>query len=178
MKPSVTLLNAMASPDFGQSLTLQRSWGAEWLDLKDGIFGKSLLDLSDEEAERAQRSVQEQGLKVYCLSSPLFDDELENGEAHFLDRHLGRVQRLLELAKIFQPVWVRLLAAHTRRRAEISDAIAYVQSEHPWLFSQYREAVDRIALGGQHDILENEVKGCILSSPAEVLDFFRAVDRP
>jgi sugar phosphate isomerase/epimerase len=41
----------------------------------------------------------------------------------------------------------------------------------------YQEAVDRIAKAGFCPTIENEVGGCILSRPDEVLAFFEALDR-
>jgi sugar phosphate isomerase/epimerase len=178
MNPDVTLLSSMASTDFSESLRLHREWGVHFLDLKDAIYGKSLLDLTDDEAARANAEIRAAGLEVYALSSNLFNDEIDKGEAVFREAALGRVERLVQLAQVFRPTWVRLLAARTERRKSIPDIFEHLEREHPWLLPMYAEAVDRIHAAGERAILENEVHGCILRTPDEVLEFFRRVDRP
>ncbi|HEV8246099.1 MAG TPA: TIM barrel protein [Polyangiaceae bacterium] len=168
----------MASKDFAESLRLHREWGVSELDLKDAIYGKTLLDLTNSEAEQARSAIEAAGLSVYALSSNLFNDDIELGEAHFRARHLAQVDRLLELADAFRPQWVRLLAARSSRRKTITDIHAHLASEQPWLLPMYAEAVDRLHAGGAAVILENEIHGCILATPDDVLEFFRRLDRP
>lgn len=173
----ITMLNSMASTDFAESLDLQKQWGVRVLDLKGDILGKALLDLTDAEAAEAKRLADERGLSVYCLSSGLFFDFVEEGEAHFRERHLARVDRLAALAGILKPSLVRLLAARTRRREELADSISYLCEAHPWLFDLYRAAIDRLAEAGFKVTIENEVHGCVLSKPEEVRGFFAELDR-
>jgi hypothetical protein len=168
----LTILNSMAGTDFVQALDQHVQWGTSVLDLKDAIFGKAVADLTDDEAVRAAELIRERGLTVHCLSSGLFLDEVEAGEEHFRTQHLGRVPRLIEIARILQPRMIRLLAATTRRRAELPDCIPYLRSGHPWLLRFYAEAAQQIADAGFQATLENEVDGCIFSSPGEVIQFF------
>jgi sugar phosphate isomerase/epimerase len=168
----ITMLNSMASEDFAESLDLQKEWGIEAVDLKNAIFGKPLLELTDEEAGRARGMIEERGLSVCCLSSGLFLADVEEGEAAFVERQLGRVGRLVEFARIFRPEFVRLLAARTRRRGEVGNAVEYLRSDHIWIFDLYRRAVGEIARAGFRVTIENEVHGCVLSRPEEVTGFF------
>ena len=50
-------------------------------------------------------------------------------------------------------------------------------AEHGWLIPVYREAVDRIHRAGLSATIENEVHGCILSTPHEIVVFLEAMDR-
>jgi hypothetical protein len=174
----LTILNSMASPDFDEALNLHVDWGIDILDLKDGILGRGVADLSDGEAGRAAEMAAARGLSVYCMSTGLFFDAVEKGEGHFRERHLGRVDRITEIARILKPKVVRLLAARSERREEIGDGIDYVLTEQPWLFGLYAEAVDRIADAGFTATVENEVHGCLLTAPSEVRRFFDLLDRP
>jgi hypothetical protein len=69
-----------------------------------------------------------------------------------------------------------LLAARTKRRPELDDAIDYVSARHGWLLDLYREAIDRITKAGFRATIENEAHACILSKPDEVLSFFEILD--
>lgn len=174
----LTMLNEMAGSDFAAALAAHRAWGIRTLDLKGGIFGKSLLDLTDAEAADAGRLIREYGMTVYCLSTTLFHPEVELGEEAFRRAQLAGVARAIALAHVLQPRVIRLLAAQTRQRPVLSDSIAYLRRAHPWVIPLYREAVDLITAAGFHTTIENEVGACILATPREVTDFFAALDRP
>ncbi len=178
MTATLTMLNEMAGNDFPAALATHQAWGIRTLDLKGRIFGKSLLELTDGEAEQAAQLIRERGMTVYCLSTTLFHADVEAGEAVFRHDQLGGVSRAIALAHIFQPSVIRLLAARTCRRAGFDYSITYLQQKHPWLIPLYREAVDQIAAAGFHTTIENEVAPCILATPAEVVDFFAALQRP
>jgi hypothetical protein len=174
----LTILNSMASSDFEEALDLHVEWGLEILDLKDGILGRGVADLTDEEAARAGAMAAERGLSVYCMSTGLFFDDVEKGEAHFRERHFSRVERVVGIARVLKPKVVRLLAARSDSRAEVGDGIDYAGREHSWLFGLYAEAIDRIAAAGFTVTIENEVHGCLLTTPAETRDLFERIDRP
>jgi sugar phosphate isomerase/epimerase len=168
----VTILNSMAGRDFEAALDQHVAWGLEVVDLKDAIFGKRVLDLTDEEAERAAGMIAARGLGVACLSTDLFYDDIEKGWRHFRDHHLKRVDRAVALARIFRPTFVRLLAARTQQRDEVDDGIALLLAEYDWLFDLYRVAIKRLSKAGVRPTIENEVHGCILAGPAEITGFF------
>ncbi len=174
----LTMLNSMAGADIETAMVRHARWGLRWLDLKDGIFGKLVSDLGDEEARRVRGLADAAGLGISCLSTVLFHDEVEKGERPFRAANLDPLARVLEVARILEPARIRLLAARTARRAAIADTTPYVTGQHPWLMSAYREAVDRIAGAGFQPVIENEVNGCIWSKPSEIVGFFDALDRP
>jgi sugar phosphate isomerase/epimerase len=171
-KNRIAILNGMADSDFERSLDLQKSWGIIDLDLKDSIFGKSLIELTDEEALRACAMIQERGLRTYCLSTNLFHDDLLKGEAKFGDDNLSKVPKIIALAKLLKPRFVRLLPARLVQRAEIIDSIAWTKKNAPWMFNQYQQAISLIHQAGFEATIENEVYGCIFGNPGEILEFF------
>lgn len=175
---TLTMLNEMAGNDFSAALQTHREWGLRTLDLKGSIFGKSLLDLTDEQAIEAARLISLQGMDVYCFSTTLFHPEVELGEEQFRRAQLAGVTRAIELASIMHPRVIRLLGAQTRLRAEEVDSIAYLRREQPWVIPLYQEAVAMIAGAGYHATIENEVGACIFSVPDEVLDFFHELSCP
>lgn len=173
----LTILNNMAGQDFLEALNRHVEWGIEILDLKTSILGKGLIELTVAEARAAAVEITQRGLQVYCLSSLVFGTVLEEGEESFARQHLDRVDHLISLAQIFRPTLVRLLPAQTNRRRDVTNAIAYVRQEHPWLLDLYADAIDRIHAAGFQATIENEVGGCIFSTADEILEFFAHFDR-
>lgn len=173
----LTILNDIVDNDLDTSLDIQKCWGIRMVDLRAGVYGKNFMQLSDEEAAKAAGAIAGRGMNVYCLSSGLFFDDIEQGEAHFREAHLGRVGRLIELARIFRPKVVRLLSATSGRRREFADSFEYIRAEHPWVIPMYREAVDQIAAAGFRATIENEVKENLFTTPQEIVRFFEALDR-
>jgi hypothetical protein len=173
----ITMLNSMTGGEFEPALDRHVAWGIGVLDLKDAIFGKGIADLTDAEADTAARMIQVRGLSVYCLSTGLFFDDVEKGEAVFRRDHLAKLDHVLALADTLRPTFIRLLAARTTRRRQIDDSFRYLQSEHPWVVDVYGEAVDRIAASGFRATIENEVGGCIFAHPQEIRAFFEKLGR-
>jgi sugar phosphate isomerase/epimerase len=176
--PRITILNSMAGADFEAALDQHVAWGLTDVDLKDQIFGKGVADLTRDEAKRAARLIAERGLTTHCLSTGYFFAEIELGEAEFRARFIDSLDDLIAVAEELNPTLVRLLAARTSARAEHAHVGAYIAAGRPWLIPLYREAIDRLQASGFAVTVENEVGGCILSSPDEIRWFFDALDRP
>ena len=176
MQTHITMLNSMASPDFTEALDRHVEWGLKFLDLKNAIFGKNLIDLSSDQAKTAAAEIDRRGLQTYCLSSTLFHGTVEDGRAAFRRENLDPLDHLLSLARILHPTKIRLLVPETRQRRQLDNAVAYVQKVHPWLFDLYSQAIERIDEAGFHTTIESELGGCIFSTPEEVRDFFSLFD--
>jgi len=177
MTVRLTMLNSMAHPDFIPALNRHVKRRLKDLDLKNAIFGKKLIDLTNDEAKMAAGAIKQRGLSTHCLSSELFFSHIEDGEAAFREQHLAKIDRLAELAKIFSPRYVRLLAARTQRREELSDVADYINQEYPWLIPMYGQAIDKIFAAGFQTTIENEIGGCIFSKPEEINAFFQQLGR-
>lgn len=173
----LTVLNVMAGSDFEPSLDQHLAWGIRQLDLKEGIFGKGIADLMPSDAARAAEAIKRRGLETYCLSTNLLHSEVEAGEAAFRG-HFAGLDRALAAGAVLKAKVVRLLSAGTRKRAELTDSIAYLKTRQPWIFDVYRQAVDRIHAAGFVPMIENECGGNIFSTPAEIVDFFAILNRP
>ena len=176
--PRLTLLNSMAGHDFEAALDCHVRWGIECLDLKDCIFGKNIADLSDAEVIRANEQIASRQLGVYCLSSSVFASDIEIGREAFLKLNLPALERVLTVAKILKPRFIRLLGAQTSRRAKIQNSAKYIREAQPWLLTAYRDAIDRIFDAGFMTVIENEVDQQIFASPAEIVAFFSELNRP
>ena len=173
---SITMLNSMADRDFETALDRHVEWGLRHLDVKDSVFGKGVADLSDAEAGRAAELIDARGLSLYCMSTQLFHGDVEVGEAAFRDAHLEPLERAIAVARILRPSLFRLLSARTVRREQVTDSIAYLRAEHPWVIACYREAVQRLAAAGLRVTIENECHANIFATPEEVTGFFAELD--
>jgi hypothetical protein len=174
-KTRITVLNSMAGCDFERSLDQHLAWGLDTLDLKDCIYGKSIADLSESDACNAADAISRRKLTVYCLSTSLFSTEMEMGEAQFRKRNFELLGAVLATAKILKPHCIRLIAAQTLRRKDVSNSISYIREQHPWLMPLYSEAIDQIHAAGFKTVIENEVANSIFASAREVRDFFSAL---
>ena len=56
--------------------------------------------------------------------------------------------------------------------------MARLQREFPWVMGVYRDWGDEIAASGFGILIENETRGCLLGSVADVQSFFAILDRP
>ena len=173
---SITMLNSMADRDFETALDRHVEWGLRHLDVKDSVFGKGVADLSDAEAGRAAELIDARGLSLYCMSTQLFHGDVEVGEAAFREAHLEPLERTIAVARILRPSLFRLLSARTVRREQVTDSIAYLRAEHPWVIACYREAVQRLAAAGLRVTIENECHANIFANPEEVTGFFAELD--
>jgi|AP95_1055475.scaffolds.fasta_scaffold61544_2 hypothetical protein len=173
---SFTMLSSMADRDFETALDKHVGWGLRHLDLKDAVFGKSIIDLTDDEAIRTVGMIEARSLSVYCMSTTLFHSDVEAGEDAFRQTHLGPLDRVVTIARKLKPNLIRLLAATTSQRNDVADTVSYLSSEHPWVIDCYREAVEKLGKAGFRVTIENECRHCIFSTPREIVDFFDALD--
>jgi len=145
------------------------------------VFGKNILDLSDEEVERARQIVASEGLKVISLSSPLLKcvlpggPELDTRFQHdvFASKHTFEDQPRL-LRRAFD-------IAH-RTGARIIRVFSYWRTVEPErCFPRIIEALGDLARqAAPEDLiigLENE-HACNVSTGADVARVLAAVDHP
>ena len=177
MKTRLAVLNSMASREIEESLDIQKAWGLEVLDLKDAIFGKSIEDLGEEEAGRVSQLCRDRSLDIWTLSSGIFFEDVEKGSDAF-QTHLDKVPGLIRAAQILKSHQIRLLIARSSKPEPTGERLAKALKENSWLMPFYQEAVDQIAGAGFPVTIENEVHGCLVSSPDEALAFFEALNRP
>ena len=138
----ITILNSMAGNVFEVALDQHVSWDIKCLDLKDNIFGKSIIELTEEEARHAAELIHKRSLSVYCFSTVLFGSDIELGEEHFRKNYLLKIDHVIQIANILQPQTIRLLASATSKRGEIANSIEYLHTNHPWLIHLYVEVID------------------------------------
>lgn len=170
-RPRVTVTSSVLGKDFTTVLDRHAELGLTDLDLKDEVFGRAVLDLTDAQVAEVRAQADARGLSVYCLSTVLFRDEIERGEEHFRG-DLARVNRAIEIARMLQPGLVRLIVASTSTRDPAADLLDHLARTAPWLLGFYREAISAINGAGFTVTIENEVDGCLFTSAKDATRFF------
>lgn len=171
----LTMLNAMAGADFEIAAQRHTQLGLKWLDLKDGLWGEAVDNLSLENARRIRMIAHAHGLRVHCLSSSPGYSNIEGGEVAFRTRHLPTLDHVLRVAEILQPQVVRLLGAKLVPQSANESIMSRVEQDFPWVLAVYRQMIERIRAAGLAVGIENEVQNCILATPNEIQRFFELV---
>ena len=70
------IINDEVSDDFARSCERIASWGLSHIELRV-LWGKNILQLSEEELERAKTLLEEYGLEVTAIASPIFKSPLD-----------------------------------------------------------------------------------------------------
>jgi hypothetical protein len=167
----------MAGADIESSIEKQARWGICDLDLKDSIWGKSVVELEGADLERLTRIIDARSMSTYCLSTILFHQRIEEGEAELRRQILGSIERLIQVARALKPRFVRLLGARTAHPEQTRAQMLAGDAKLEWLFALYREAIDRLSDAGLLTTIENETNGCILCDGETVPAFFERLDR-
>lgn len=168
----ITMLNAMAGPDFEQAAARHAALGLKWLDLKDGLWGESVDHLCLENAHRAAKIARAYHLNVHCLSSSVGFSPLDEGEEAFRARHWATLDHVLRVAEILNPQVVRLLGAQAIPPPGEATVMPFVERRFPWVFGAYREMIDGIQDAGFAVGIENEAYDCVLASVPDIQRFF------
>lgn len=175
-RAELTALNVMASWDFDAATRQFADWGLRWIDLWGSIYGDSVETLSADSAHRAVDAMAAAGLQPYCLSSRVFDDDVQQGEQAFRAKHFADLDRVLASAQILRPRFVRIISG---RLADAGpDPIGRLLREYPWVAGVYREAIDAINQAGFEATMENEATDCFTVQPADFVRFLDWVQPP
>ncbi len=168
------------SPDLETAVGAMAAIGMTGAELRV-VFGKNILDLTDEEVERARRIVTDKGLKVVSLSSPILKcvlpggPELDTRFQHdvFASKHTFEDQPRLA-RRAFE-------IAH-RTGARVIRVFSYWRTVDPEkCFEPVVEALDGLARQAAAEELiiglENE-HACNVSTGADVAGVLAAVNHP
>ena len=70
------IINDEVSSDFARSCELVASWGLSHVELRV-LWGKNVLQLSDDELKNAKAILDDHGLEVTAIASPIFKSPLD-----------------------------------------------------------------------------------------------------
>ena len=71
-----------------------------------GVWGKSVMDLTDKELAKVKATIAKQGVKVSSIGSPIGKVAIDFD----FDEHLVRFRRALEIARIMEAPYIRLFS--------------------------------------------------------------------
>lgn len=153
----ISVMTDQLGLDFESAAKQLAEWGVQWVDLRGGIYGKGIDDVTDSEAERAQAVLDKHGLQVACLASRLASPWLEHDlwDAKDWEAELKQLDRLTELAEVFDTNVLRVYAYRKpnpdvpRDRPDLEEYLEPVSQ-------RLREAAEIAAGHGLRLVLENE----------------------
>lgn len=93
------------SPDLDEQLTVLSGEQIRFLDLRS-VWGTNVLDFSDQQVAEIKWALDERGIGVAALGSPIGKVAID---APFAE-HLARFERALELAQILQTPFIRIFS--------------------------------------------------------------------
>jgi sugar phosphate isomerase/epimerase len=153
------------SPGLDEQVATLRAENMRWLELR-GAWDTNVLDLTDEQVERARQTLAEAGIGVSSIGSPIGKIAITDGFAP----HLARFHRAIEVARRFDAPYIRIFSFFipegedpVRWRGEVIDRLGQIVA----------------AAEGQNVTLLHENEKHIYGDvPERCLDILRAIDSP
>ncbi|MFC5649117.1 Gfo/Idh/MocA family oxidoreductase [Paenibacillus solisilvae] len=155
-----------ASTDLLEQLNVITELGMNHLELR-GLWGKNILELTDEEAERANALIKQHSCKVSSIASPL-------GKYSIIDDfkpQLAAAKRAIELAQLFQTPFIRVFSYYI---PEGSDPADYKQE----VIRRMTELAALAEAGNVTLVLENDGGGLYAGTDERCLELLQAVSSP
>jgi sugar phosphate isomerase/epimerase len=176
--------------DLERALAVARDLGMAAVEL-NALWGRNIVELSEEEIARAQRLVGEAGVRVVAIDPPCFKpcllDHLPVGrvaEDPEVARHLGLLERALALARRFDAPFVRVFAFRRSGMVNMGnpsprlpDGGAIPEEMLDRVAEGLREAARRAEEAGITLVLEN-VRSCWANTGVNTAAVLEAVDSP
>ncbi len=148
-----------ASPDIDAQIEALKNAGLCYIDLR-GVFGKSCVDLNAEEVSILKEKLDQNGIKVSCLASPIG----KIGITDDFEKELERFKNGLEVAKALDTKYMRIFSF-------------FMSDNEKWL--RRREVMKRIkalldaAEGSGITLLHENEKGIYGSTVKDCLDIHK-----
>jgi sugar phosphate isomerase/epimerase len=168
------------SQDFERALDVMLEYGVRSAELR-GLWGANIMDLPPEGRERAKRALDERGMDVCGIASPvykcnLYADAAEEtrGPLHLAversrDEQLALLERAIELARYFNTGLVRIFAFW--KQGELTEAVL------DRIVEALRPGVERAEDAGVVLGLENE-HSCLLGTGEQAAAALRRINSP
>ena len=167
------------SMDFEHALDVMLEYGVTGAELRS-LWDTNIVDLPDDQIERAKTALDDRGMVVSCIASPLFKCDLTEtggsatGRTHqAADRTLSQqmtvLERCIHLTNLFETPFIRIFSFW--RRGDLTDNI---EKE---IIRAFEEPAARAEKAGVILGLENE-HACYLGTGQEIARVIRAVNSP
>ena len=164
------------SPDFDEAVRLSVEAGAAGLELRGKLFGKSITQISGEDARRIQEVCARHGARVAVIGSPVGKcDPSDPGECR---QHGAHFRRMVELAHTFGTDLIRGFALWRPGRSRETDAHRPNLDEHlPQVTAFLGPIVELATAEGVRFCLETE-GATLVGTCAEASRVMDALGRP
>jgi sugar phosphate isomerase/epimerase len=96
------------SSDLGEQMDTLAAEGMRYLEFR-GVWGRNVLDLTDEELQLVRSALGRRGLSVSSIGSPIGKIFITED----FDEHLTRFRRALEIARFLFAPYLRILVLHS-----------------------------------------------------------------
>jgi 3-dehydroshikimate dehydratase len=91
--------------DLAEQITVLHREGISHIDLR-AAWGTNVLDLTDAQVAEARRQLNEAGIRVAAIGSPIGKTPIDGD----FDHHLVRFERALTLARVFEAPYIRVFS--------------------------------------------------------------------
>ncbi len=95
------------SKDFEEAVRLSHEAGADYVEVRGGIWGKDVTTANDDDIARMKDVLAKYNVKIGCIGSPFGKCSFDKEE---YERHLNIFHRMIELAHIFDTKIIRMFA--------------------------------------------------------------------
>ncbi len=161
----LSILGDSISKDLLEQLVIMESEGIKYLDLRE-IWGKNVLELTDEEAKMVKHILDERGFKVSSIFSSIGDVEIEED----FQNHLRLLRKAIDLAKFLGIHFIRIF----------SYRIPEKEKPEKWREEVIERMKEKVRMAEREDIIlvhENE-KGSYGDTPERCRDIMETVNSP
>jgi sugar phosphate isomerase/epimerase len=107
------------SSDLDEQIAVLQSERIHYIDLRS-VWGVNVLDLSDQQVITVKQKLEDQGIKVAAIGSPIGKVPLDSS----FEEHLQRFERALVVAKMLGTSYIRLFSFYPPQNGEV-DAASY-----------------------------------------------------
>ncbi len=119
------------SADLDEQIAVLHKENIHFLELR-GAWNTNVLDFTDQQVQRITQTLSAQNISVSAIGSPIGKVPINSSFAH----HLGRFERAIELAHVFQTRFIRMFSFYSPTVAQ--HKAEYTGGSDP---SQWREEV-------------------------------------
>jgi sugar phosphate isomerase/epimerase len=151
--------------DLDEQLDVLKGVGIDHLDLR-GVEGTNVLNFSDEQAERIRNELDDHGVGVTSIGSPIGKIGIEES----FEPHLDRFEDAIEAAKTFDAEYIRMFSYYIPEDDDPAD-------HREAVLRRTRETVKRAEEAGVTLLHENE-KDIYGDTPGRCRDLLTTIDSP
>ena len=157
------------SQDFEHALDVMLEYDVRHAELR-GLWGTNILQLSEEQRQRARQTLRKRGMSVCCIASPMYKGDLPAKIGHeALEEPLRLLERAIHAAEYFNTSLIRVFSF--LKQGELTAEVFEI------IVGALRAASARAEAAGVLLGLENE-HACFVGTGAEAARVLTAVGSP